>query len=79
MQKIYTISDVNIVQMNNPTIILNGNPYSQKLSVNIGPYMISLNDNTNKHQTYQIVYPTTHSIPGPYLRSYINPGQFYSY
>lgn len=45
-------------------IIYRDRPYTQFLSPNQGP----------------IMYPTTHSIPGPFIQSYINlPNRSYMY
>jgi len=62
----------------------NGQSYLQGLSINKGPVMYPTREvNCNpvnawehKHTTRPkccpaVVYPTTHSIPGPYLQSYI--------
>lgn len=53
----------------------NGTPQLQGLSVNTGPVMYPVPQSTviiNRSGKSPIAYPTTHSIPGPYLRSYIN-------
>ncbi|ANB50386.1 hypothetical protein [Powai lake megavirus] len=65
-------------------VYYNGKPQLQTLSPNTGPMMFPerevnvnpINGWERKHTTYpknsHIMYPTTHSIPGPYLQSYIN-------
>ncbi|QGR53743.1 hypothetical protein [Moumouvirus maliensis] len=73
-------------------VYYNGKPQLQTLSPTKGPVMFPTREvNTNpingwerKHTIYpnnnRIMYPTTHSIPGPYLRSYINlPQKTYMY
>ena len=65
----------------------NGRPMYQGLSINKGPvsYPIKVPCNRGPVNTYErkhsaIVYPTTHSIPGPYLQSYIRlPNKMYMY
>ncbi len=48
--------------------------YLQGLSTVKGPVMFPI----KKH--HAICYPTTHSVPGPFLRSYINlPNKTYAY
>lgn len=74
-------------------VYYNGKPQLQTLSPSQGPQMFpirEINENpTNsydrKHSIYPhksnaIVYPTTHSIPGPYLQSYIRmPNKYLMY
>ncbi|BCS82903.1 hypothetical protein QLL95_gp1220 [Cotonvirus japonicus] len=73
-------------------VYFNGKPQLQTLSPTQGPVSfasreISTNPQNSwerKHTIYPknnaIVYPTTHSIPGPYLRSYIMlPKKTYMY
>lgn len=78
---------------NQVIVYYNGKPYTQGLSTVKGPVMYPFTeynaDPTNawerKHTIYPkqnsaIVYPTTHSIPGPYLQSYIcMPDKMYPY
>lgn len=53
-------------------------PYLQGLSTAIGPVMYPVKgSDTPIHKNYsqynnKIAYPTTHSIPGPFLQSYID-------
>lgn len=56
---------------NKTTIIYNGKPYEQTLSINKGPIIRPINKYTSGSITNPICYPTTHSIPGPFLQSYI--------
>ena len=58
----------------------------QGLSINQGPVMYPVRQSHNRGPVngYErkncIMYPTTHSIPGPYLQSYINlPNRMYMY
>ena len=74
-------------------VYYNGKPQLQGLSTNKGPVMYPLREtNCNpkngyerKHTIYPmrnsaIMYPTTHSVPGPYLQSYIAlPNKMYTY
>ena len=64
-----------------------GSPMLHGLSTSSGPYMYPtrvqynrgpINSYERKHSA--IVYPTTHSVPGPFLQSYINlPNKMYMY
>ena len=70
--------------MNDNNIILvqyKNKPYYQKLHPSYGPYMVPLNNQSTIYlSNNKIVYPTTHSIPGPYLQSYISlPNRKYMY
>ena len=68
-------------------ITYKGAPMYQGLSPSSGPYMYPMkvqynrgpiNSYERKHSA--IVYPTTHSIPGPFLQSYIAlPNKMYMY
>ena len=67
-------------------VYYNGKQYLQGLSPNVGPIMFPKREVTShprnawEHKHCKIAYPTTHSIPGPYLQSYINlPGKTYMY
>ena len=69
-------------------VTYNGKPQLQGLSANHGPVMFPLREITScptnsyerKHTIYTTPYPTTHSIPGPYLQSYIAlPNRMYPY
>jgi len=74
-------------------VFYNGKPQLQGLSTVTGPIMYPLrevcanpkNGWERKHTIYPkqnsaIVYPTTHSIPGPFLQSYIAlPNKMYPY
>lgn len=58
-------------------IYINGEPYLSGLSVNQGPVSFPMiNNNNNPKNSWErknaICYPTTHSIPGPYLQNYIS-------
>lgn len=78
---------------NQVVVYYQGKPYTQALSTNTGPIMYPVRESTlcpkngweRKHTIYPrrngaIVYPTTHSIPGPYLQSYIAlPKKMYPY
>lgn len=55
----------------------NGKPQLQTLSPYQGPQMFPVRETLpNPNNSYErkncIAYPTTHSIPGPFLRSYID-------
>lgn len=69
-------------------IYYNGKPQLQGLSTVKGPFMYPVKDNNSKlssninkgHKNSAVQYPTTHSIPGPCLRSYIAlPKKMYTY
>jgi hypothetical protein len=74
-------------------VYYNGKPQLQGLSTNKGPVMFPLrevnchpkNSWERKHticpfKNNAIVYPTTHSVPGPFLQSYIAlPNKMYAY
>ena len=74
-------------------VYYNGKPQLQGLSVNKGPVMFPLREvNSQPNNSWErkntiyptrnsaIMYPTTHSIPGPYLQSYIAlPHKMYPY
>lgn len=75
---------MNFVQAPSPTnqtlVYYNGKPHLQGLSTSSGPIMFPSREPNNhpnngwerKHQSNsKIAYPTTHSIPGPFLQSYI--------
>ena len=87
---------MNFVQAPSPSnqalVYYRGKPYLQGLSTAGGPIMFpqrEINSDPKngwerKHTIYPrnsaIVYPTTHSIPGPFLQSYIAlPRQMYPY
>lgn len=72
-------------------IWVNNKPYVQRLSPNIGPYMYCTGKvsgpnptgSNPKHALFMptsaIMYPTTHSIPGPFLQSYIKMPRYKCY
>lgn len=74
-------------------ISYNGKPYLQGLSINKGPIIYPSIEKTcnpkngweRKHTIFPknesaIVYPSTHSIPGPLIQSYIAlPNKMYPY
>lgn len=76
-------------------VTYNGQPYTQGLHTTAGPRMFPYpnvrcdscpsNSWERKHTVYPrgenpIAYPTTHSIPGPFLQSYISlPKRVYGY
>ena len=63
---------------NRITVIYNGQVATQTLSPYRGPMMYV--HPIGKEYNNAITYPTTHSIPGPYLQSYINlPNSTYMY
>lgn len=71
------------IPTNQTLVYYNGKPYLQRVGQNSGPFMFQTNGTDNpkniqedKHQYCPehysgVVYPTTHSIPGPFLQSYI--------
>lgn len=68
----YPMSVSNPAPLNKTVIVTyNGQPYRQTLSQN-GPYMYQSDTPSYRYKSSCICYPTTHSIPGPYLQSYIN-------
>ena len=78
---------------NQNLVYYNGKPYLQGLSTSSGPIMFPTREANchpknaweRKHTAYPsccsaVVYPTTHSIPGPFLQSYIAlPNRQYPY
>lgn len=87
---------MNFVQAPSPTnqvmVYYNGRPQLQGLSTVKGPVMFPQREITEnpvngwerKHTIYPrknaAVYPTTHSIPGPFLQSYaVLPNRMYPY
>lgn len=58
-------------------VTYNGRQYLQGLSPSGGPFMYPIQQQRRTGSGWvnlngPIVYPTTHSIPGPYLQSYID-------
>lgn len=68
-------------------VTYDGKQFLQGLSPVKGPYLYPIKRdlgrepvNSYERKHCAIVYPTTHSIPGPYLRSFINlPSKTYMY
>ncbi|AYV85495.1 MAG: hypothetical protein Satyrvirus20_2 [Satyrvirus sp.] len=59
-------------------VYYNGKPMLQGLSINKGPVMFPAKQ-SNPFRKGAIMYPTTHSIPGPYLQSYMYNGHHKMY
>lgn len=91
LQRPYPMHFVQAPSKSNQLLIYyNGKPQLQGLSTSSGPIMYPSKEvdykssNDYKCQIYpkktSVQYPITHSIPGPYLQSYIViPNKMYSY
>lgn len=65
----YPMNFVQAPSVNHQIVVYyKGSPHLQGLSTNKGPVMYPY---PKTHLSGPITYPTTHSIPGPYLQSYI--------